>query len=69
MGGKTSKADNNGEVVNNIVIENVDVKSSTLLILITIILFMAVLHFFISVFVHHKRKLRKVYLSRPRMDV
>ena len=66
---ETKKADSNGQVANNVFIDNVDVKSSSLLVIMSLILLVKVIHLFYIIYVGHKRSLRKQYLSRSQVTV
>jgi hypothetical protein len=70
MGGSESKrADSNGQVANNVFIENMDIKSSSLLIIMSLILLVKVIHLSYIIYTGHRRSLRKQYESRAQVNV
>lgn len=67
MGKTQSKnSDNNGEIVNNVIIEDtVSVENSKIIILLIIIAAVKVAEFLYALYKDHKRGLKKKYLSEP----
>lgn len=67
MGTTNSKnADNNGEIVNNVIIEDtVNIENKQIVLLLTIIAAVKILEFLYTIYKDHRRGLRKKYLETP----
>ena len=66
---ETKKAGSNGQVANNVFIDNMDVKSSSLLVIMSLILLVKVMHLVYIIYIGHERSFRKHYMSRPQVNV
>lgn len=66
MGNKNSRASNNGEIVNNVTVQDiVRIDNPQIFCLLCAILIVLILNMVYKIYMNHRRGLRKRYLSSP----